>query len=100
MLAYVRRKDLPIPVTSLELGTDICILNLPGEAFIEYQLAAQQERPGDFVAVASYGDCGTGYITLERSFAEGGYEPTDAFVSGKSEAILRDAIRKVLASTE
>jgi hypothetical protein len=49
------------------------------------------------VAVASYGDLGTGYITMEKSFAEGGYEPSDSFVSGKSEAILRDAIRKVLA---
>ena len=48
------------------------------------------------MAVAGYGDLGPGYITLERSFAEGGYEPTDAFVSGASEAILRGAIDRAL----
>lgn len=96
MLSYLKRNDLPIPVTCLQLGTGICILNLPGEAFIEYQLAAQKERPSAFVAVASYGDLGPGYIPLERSFAEGGYEPSDSFVSGKSEAILREAIHAVL----
>lgn len=99
MLTYMKRQDLPIPVTCLQIGSDICILNLPGETFIEYQLAAEKERPDAFVAVAGYGDLGTGYITLEKSFAEGGYEPSDAFVSGKSEAILRDAIHKVLLKT-
>jgi hypothetical protein len=98
MLAYLRRQELPIPVTALHLGGGACIVNLPGETFIEYQFAAQAERPDAFVAVAGYGDLGPGYITLERSFAEGGYEPTDSFVSGKSEAILRDAIHKLLTA--
>lgn len=100
MLSYLGRKDLSIPVTCLHLGNDVCILNLPGEAFIEYQLDAQACRPDAFVAVAGYGDLGPVYITLERSFAEGGYEPTDAFVSGKSEAILRKAIREVLMTKD
>jgi hypothetical protein len=48
------------------------------------------------VAVAGYGDLGTGYITLASSFEEGGYEPKDAFVSRASEPILREAISRVL----
>ena len=97
-LTYLRRRDRPIPITCLHLNDQVAILNLPGETFIEYQLYAQQLRPDAFVAAAGYGDLGTGYITLERSFAEGGYEPVDAFVSGKSEEILRAAIEKVLAA--
>ena len=31
---------------------------MPGELFVEYQLAAQQMRPNDFVAMAAYGDYG------------------------------------------
>jgi hypothetical protein len=96
MLSYLRRRERPIPITCLHLNKQIRILNLPGETFIEYQLYAQQLRPDAFVATAGYGDLGTGYITLEKSFAEGGYEPIDAFVSGKSEQILRAAIEKVL----
>ena len=96
MLTYLRRRDLPIPVTCLHLNSRVALLHLPGETFIEYQLHAQQHRPDLFVAVAGYGDLGTGYITLAQSFAEGGYEPIDAFVSGKSEELLRAAIEKVM----
>lgn len=95
-LTYLKRQEIPIPVTCLDLNDDIAILHLPGEAFVEYQIFAQEMRPDAFVAVASYGDLGTGYITLARSFTEGGYEPTDSFVSGKSEKILRGAIQRVL----
>ena len=96
MLTYLRRRDRPIPITCLHLNDQVAVLHLPGETFIEYQLYAQQLRPDAFVAAAGYGDLGTGYITLEKSFAEGGYEPVDAFVSGESENILRAAIEKVL----
>ena len=75
----------------------MAVVHLPGEIFIEYQLHAQESRPDAFVVVvAGYGDLGTGYITLASSFAEGGYEPVDAFVSGRSEKIVRAAIEKVL----
>jgi len=92
---YLRRQATPIPLTSLRLGEAVRLLDLPGEPFIEYQLLAQQLRPDEFVAVAGYGDCGTGYIPLARSFAEGGYEPVDAFVSPECEALIREAIARL-----
>ena len=95
MLAYLHRQNVPIPITCLHINDEVGIMHLPGETFIEYQIQAQESRPDAFIAVAGYGDLGTGYITLERSFAEGGYEPVDAFVSGKSEAIMRAAIASV-----
>ncbi|MCE2450094.1 MAG: hypothetical protein J4F35_17490 [Candidatus Latescibacteria bacterium] len=91
MLTYLRRRERPIPITCLQLNELVAVVHLPGEIFIEYQL-----RPDAFVAVAGYGDLGTGYITLASSFAEGGYEPVDAFVSGRSEKIVRAAIEQVL----
>ncbi|MCY3792342.1 MAG: hypothetical protein OXH63_26485, partial [Gemmatimonadetes bacterium] len=96
MLTYLRRSDRPIPITCLHLNDRVAVVHLPGEIFIEYQLHAQASRSDAFVAVAGYGDLGTGYITLASSFAEGGYEPVDAFVSGRSEKIVRAAIEKVL----
>jgi hypothetical protein len=96
MLTYLRRRDRPIPITCLRLADDAAILNLPGETFIEYQLHAQRARPDSFITVAGYSDLGPCYITLEKSFDEGGYEPIDAFVSGESEAILRAGIDTVL----
>ena len=96
MLTYLRRRDRPIPLTCLHLNDQVAIAHLPGETFIEYQLHAQAARPDAFVAVAGYGDLGTGYIVLASSFAEGGYEPVDAFVSGAAEALMRTAISKIL----
>jgi hypothetical protein len=98
MLTYLRRRERPIPFTCLHLTDEVAIAHLPGETFIEYQLHAQAARSDAFVAVAGYGDLGTGYITLADSFAEGGYEPVDAFVSGESEALMRAAIDKILRS--
>jgi hypothetical protein len=98
MLAYHERAAVPIDIGALHLNEDVCIVHLPGESFMEYQLFAQQQRPDAFVAVPSYGDCGPGYICLERSFAEGGYEPSDSFVAGRSEAIMKNAIAEVVKS--
>lgn len=95
-LAYLRRQHRPIPLTCLTLGDHVKLLHLPGEAFVEYQLEAQLIARQHVIATAAYGDCGPGYICLERSFAEGGYEPTDSFVAGRSEHILRDAIHKLI----
>lgn len=100
ILAYRKRceEGVPIEISALHLGPDIISVHTPGEAFIEFQLHAQSLRPDALVVCPSYGDCGPGYITLERSFAEGGYEPRDAFCSGASEAILREAIAAVVRS--
>jgi hypothetical protein len=84
-----------VDVTSYRLG-GATILHLPGEAFVEYQLFAQSVRPDDFVAVAAYGELGTGYICTDKAFAEGGYEPTQSFVGPPSETLLKASIREVL----
>ncbi len=96
-LAYRKRIATPITVSALHFGADGVLLHLPGEAFIDYQLHAQHLLPADtWVGVAAYGDLGPGYICLERSFVEGGYEPRDAFCAPESEGPLRRAIDVVL----
>ena len=98
-IAYLRRQAVPIPVSSLHIGEDACVLHLPGESFVEYQQFAQEHCPAEWVAVPAYGDCGPGYICLERSFAEGGYEPTDSFVAPESESVMKAAIRELVSLT-
>ena len=94
-LQYVEHKQAII-FSRLAIGSDVSIVHLPGEPFIEYQLMAQQLAAGRFVAVAGYGDGGCGYIPLETSFAEGGYEPTWAFAAPSSENIIRETITNLL----
>ena len=71
---------------------------LPAESYVEFQLAAQRERPNDFVVVAGYGECGPGYIPVERAWAEGDGNLSDwCWVDRGSEARMTAAIRRALA---
>jgi hypothetical protein len=97
-LAGLRRQDIPILLSWLDFGGCAGILNLPAESFIEYQLFAQEQKPDAFVAVSAYGDCGPGYICMQESYAQGGYEPKDSFVSPGCEAVMKAGIEKVMAS--
>ena len=95
-LAWLKRKDTPIEVNCLDFGGQVMNLFLPGEAFVEYQLAAQKMRTDVVVSVASYGDDGPGYIPTAKAYLEGGYEPTVALAGPDSEEILLSAMRKLL----
>lgn len=90
------KKGKTIGVSSLGIGR-ARMVHLPGECFIEYQLAAKAARPDLFVAVAAYGDYAPGYIGTAASYEEGGYETGQASaVTPAAEKVLLDAIRKVL----
>jgi hypothetical protein len=74
------------------------ILHMPGELFVEYQLAAQAMRPDLFVAMAAYGDYAPAYIGTEIAYIQGGYEtqPTSSNVSPGVEGVLLDGLRRLL----
>ncbi len=95
-ITWLNRKDIPIELNCLDFGGSVVTLFLPGESFIEYQLAAQKMRDDAVVNVAAYGDDGPGYIPTARAYFEGGYEPTVALAGPESEEILLVAIRKLL----
>jgi len=87
-----------IDLTCLTLGR-ARLLHLPGELFVEYQLAAKAERPDLFVAMAAYGDYGPGYIGTAAAYGKGGYEVTEyasSNVAPEVEGVLMSAIRKLL----
>ena len=94
-VAFVERLETPLACSVLQIGR-VQILLLPGECMVEFQLFAQRLRPSDFVATAAYGDLAPGYICTERSFPEGGYEPTASRAGPKSETALKGVIRQLL----
>lgn len=91
------RSGHQIELSMLSLG-DKRIVHMPGELFVEYQLAAQQMRSDLKVCLAAYGDYGPGYIGTERAYGEGGYEtsPRASRVASGVETVLLDAMRKLL----
>lgn len=61
--------DQPIDVGVIDFGFATYLL-LPAEAYVEFQLMAQAARPDSFVVTAGYGECGPGYIPIEKAWEE------------------------------
>ncbi len=98
-LAYYRfvKGGRRLDLTALRLG-GFSVVHMPGELFVEYQLAAAKERAGELVATAAYGDYGPMYIGTKKAYDEGGYETTAVSrVAPAVEDILLTAVRKLLA---
>ncbi|MCC9609142.1 hypothetical protein LOC68_06715 [Blastopirellula sp. JC732] len=86
-----------INIGCLSLG-DTRVLFLPGELFVEYQLAAQHMRPDKNVLMAAYGDYGPFYIGTRVAYWQGGYETSERAtnVSPEVEQVLTTAIATLL----
>lgn len=98
-LAWLRRTAAgkTITVSALRLRK-VHLLHLPGELFIEYQLAAQKMHPDNVICTAAYGEYGMGYIGTAEAYGQGGYETSEraSRVGPGAEEILMEAIRNVL----
>jgi hypothetical protein len=97
-LTFLRRcvaKD-PIDIGCLRLG-DAHVMHMPGELFVEYQLSAQAMRKDSFVAMAAYGDYGSGYIGTKIAYTQGGYETSYVSrVAPEVEIVLTGAMETLL----
>lgn len=86
----------PVDLPVLDFGAAVLAV-LPAEAYVEYQLMAQAARPDSFVVVAGYGECGPGYIPIERAWRENDGNLSDwCWVPPGSEKRMRDAITATL----
>lgn len=84
--------DLPC----VDLGPAQLLL-LPAEAYVEFQLYAQSLRPESFVMCLGYGECGPGYIPIERAWKENDSNLRDwTWVGPGSEEPMKGAVREVL----
>ncbi len=92
-----QKEGKKIDLSLLKLGS-VWLLHLPGELFIEYQLAAQEMVPEVELCVAAYGEYGPGYIGTKQAYGQGGYETSEraSRVSPQVEEVLMEGIRKLL----
>lgn len=85
-----------LELSCLRIGP-ACVLHMPGELFVEYQLAAQRMRPDLFVCMAAYGDYGPGYICTSEAYSQRGYEDgRPSRVGPEAEDILITAMARLL----
>ena len=100
-LAWLKRSESghTIDVSCLRVGT-VRVLHMPGELFVEYQLAAKAMRRDLHVSMAAYGDYGPGYIGTAAAYREGGYETSAnaSNVAPEVEQTLMAAMNNLLES--
>lgn len=85
-----------VEVPCLDFG-QVQLLLLPAEAYVEFQFYAQELRPDSFVMVMGYGECGPGYIPIERAWAEKDTNLNDwAWTPPGSEEVMKAAIREAM----
>lgn len=85
-----------IELNCLKLGPAF-IVAMPGELFIEYQLAAEQMQPEAVVCMAAYGDYGPGYIGTSVAYTQGGYETSRVSrVAPEVEDVLMRGMKELL----
>lgn len=103
--ANALRHDLggrtPPPVTVelqlLRLG-DIVLLALPGEVFVEYGIAIQ-EQLGQRIIPCGYANANVGYIPWHDAYDQGGYEVNTAYkYYGYPSAIAPEGGKKLLSA--
>lgn len=91
-----QQRPEPLALSCLQIN-GISVLHLPAELFVEYQLRAQESRPGQPVLVAAYGDGGPWYIPTESEYPAGGYETVVAFSEPSIDQQISAAIQRLLA---
>lgn len=98
-LAWVLRRKAghEIDIACLRVGS-ARVVHMPGELFVEYQLAAKKLRPDLHVSMAAYGEYGPGYIGTTIAYSQGGYETSEraSNVAPEVEPILMGALEKLL----
>ena len=67
---------------------------MPGELFVEYQLAAQNMRPNEFVTMAAYGDYGPGDIGTKNGLRPGRLRNRSCLKSGAQSRELPDGLNR------
>ncbi len=87
--------DRPTRLALLELG-EARVIHVMGELFVEYQFAAQAQRPDEFIAVAGLGDAVHTYVPTAEAFAQGGYEVKVTRTTAEAEGRLKAAIADLL----
>ncbi|HEX5442250.1 MAG TPA: hypothetical protein VFW87_00415, partial [Pirellulales bacterium] len=97
-LTWLRRAEAKhqLELACLQLGPAY-VVHMPGELFVEYQLAAKTLRPDSLVCMAAYGDYGPGYIGTAVAYPQGGYETSRVSrVAPEVEQVLMGALKNLL----
>jgi len=89
---------IPLEVQVLRLGDEVVLVGLPGEIFVDLDLAIKKASPFKITMVMELCNDNPGYIPTKKAFAEGSYETVNSRItSGGGEMLVESAVRQLQA---
>ena len=73
-------ETLPMEVQVFRLNSEVAIVTLPGEVFVDSGIAIKTASPFKTMLVIELTNDGPGYIPTKKAFAEGSYETVNSRV--------------------
>ncbi|MHC4535655.1 MAG: hypothetical protein ACYS6K_17025 [Planctomycetota bacterium] len=87
-------ETIGLEVQVFRLSSDVAVVGLPGEVFVDLGLAIKQASPFATTLVIELCQDAPGYIPTRKAFAEGSYETVNSRIaSGGGEKMVKAAVR-------
>ena len=87
-------QNIALEVQVFRLGSDVAVVGLPGEVFVDLGLEIKQASPFATTLVVELCQDAPGYIPTKKAFAEGSYETVNSRIApGGGEKMAEVAIR-------
>jgi len=87
-------ETIGLEVQVFRLSSDVAVVGLPGEVFVDLGLAIKQASPFDTTLVIELCQDAPGYIPTKKAFAEGSYETVNSRIApGGGEMMVKAAVR-------
>jgi len=87
-------ENIGLEVQVFRLGSDVAVVGLPGEVFVDLGLAIKRASPFATTLVIELCQDAPGYIPTKKAFAEGSYETVNSRIApGGGEVMAEAAIR-------
>ncbi len=87
-------ETIGLEVQVFRLGSDVAVVGLPGEVFVDLGLAIKRASPFATTLVIELCQDAPGYIPTKKAFAEGSYETVNSRIApGGGEVMAEAAIR-------
>jgi hypothetical protein len=88
------RENEPLEVQVFRLGTELALVTLPGEIFVEHGLAIKKASPFKTTLVVELTNASPNYVPTLKAVAEGSYEVVNSRVApGGGEMLVEAALR-------
>lgn len=88
---------VPFEIQALRFN-DFGLVALPGEVFVEYQLAIDQQAPYSQTTTVAYANGNVGYVPTAAAYPEGGYE-VDYAIRFYGDTMLKPECERIIVQT-